>query len=60
MVPLIKLGDLRPGRVRGGYHDGRQIVAMVLRRDGETAGELLTRLDLAIAIKPDLLAQVVA
>jgi len=30
-------------------HDGRQTVAMLLRREGETVTQLLTRLDLAIA-----------
>jgi hypothetical protein len=30
-------------------HDGRQTVSMLLRREGETVTQLLTRLDLAIA-----------
>ena len=30
-------------------HDGRQTVSMLVRRDGETVAQLLTRLDLAIA-----------
>ena len=30
-------------------YDGRQTLAMLLRREGETATELLTRLDVAIA-----------
>ena len=29
-------------------HDGRQTVSMLLRREGETVAQLLTRLDLAI------------
>jgi len=29
-------------------HDGRQTVSMLLRREGETVTQLLTRLDLAI------------
>jgi hypothetical protein len=35
--------------VRAVAHDGRQTVSMLLRREGETATQLLTRLDLAIA-----------
>lgn len=41
-----------PGRVVACVavaHDGRQTVCMLLRREGETVTELLTRLDLAIA-----------
>jgi len=30
-------------------HDGRQTVSMLVRRDGETVAQLLTRVDLAIA-----------
>ena len=30
-------------------HDGRQTVSMLLRREGETVTQLLTRLDLAVA-----------
>ena len=30
-------------------HDSRQTVSMLLRREGETVTQLLTRLDLAIA-----------
>ena len=51
---LIKHGQITVGNVRpvgcvAVAHDGRQTVAMLLRREGETATELLTRLDMAIA-----------
>jgi hypothetical protein len=51
---LMKYGQITLGNVhRVGCvavaHDGRQTVAMLLRREGETVPQLLTRLDLAIA-----------
>ena len=45
----ITVGNVRPVGCVAVAHDGRQTVAMLLRREGETATELLTRLDLAIA-----------
>ena len=45
----ITVGNVRPVGCVAIAHDGRQTVAMLLRREGETATELLTRLDLAIA-----------
>ena len=45
----ITLGNVRPVGCLAVAHDGRQTVAMLLRREGETVAELLTRLDLAIA-----------
>jgi hypothetical protein len=51
---LMKYGEITVSNVRrvgcvAVAHDGRQTVAMLLRREGETVSELLTRLDLAIA-----------
>jgi hypothetical protein len=51
---LMKRGQITLGNVRrvgcvAVAHDGRQTVSMLLRREGETVTELLTRLDLAIA-----------
>ena len=45
----ITLGNVRPVGCVAVAHDGRQTVAMLLRREGETVTQLLTRLDLAIA-----------
>jgi hypothetical protein len=45
----ITLGNVRPVGCVAVAHDGRQTVCMLLRREGETATQLLTRLDLAIA-----------
>lgn len=45
----ITLGNVRPVGCVAVAHDGRQTVCMLLRSEGETATELLTRLDLAIA-----------
>jgi hypothetical protein len=45
----ITVGNVRPVGCVAVAHDGRQTVAMLLRREGETVAELLTRLDLAIA-----------
>ena len=45
----ITIGNVRPAGCVAVAHDGRQTVAMLLRREGETATELLTRLDVAIA-----------
>ena len=45
----ITIGNVRPVGCVAVAHDGRQTVAMLLRREGETATELLTRLDVAIA-----------
>jgi len=44
----ITVGNVRPVGCVAVAHDGRQTVAMLLRREGETATELLTRLDGAI------------
>ena len=51
---LLKYGQITVGNVRpvgcvAVAHDGRQTVSMLLRREGESVTELLTRLDLAIA-----------
>lgn len=51
---LMKYGEITVSNVRrvgcvAVAHDGRQTVAMLLRREEETVAELLTRLDLAIA-----------
>ena len=51
---LMKDGEITVSNVRrvgcvAVAHDGRQTVAMLLRGEGETVAELLTRLDLAIA-----------
>jgi hypothetical protein len=51
---LIHHGQITLGNVRlvgcvAVAHDGRQTVSMLLRREGETVTQLLTRLDLAIA-----------
>ena len=51
---LMKYGEITVSNVRrvgcvAVAHDGRQTVAMLLRREGETVSELLARLDLAIA-----------
>jgi hypothetical protein len=45
----ITLGNVRPVGCVAVAHDGRQTVSMLLRRDGETVSQLLTRLDVAIA-----------
>jgi len=45
----ITVGNVRPVGCVAVAHDGRQTVAMLLRHDGETVTELLTRLDLAVA-----------
>ena len=45
----ITLGNVRPVGCVAVAHDGRQTVSMLLRREGETVPQLLTRLDLAIA-----------
>ena len=45
----ITLGNVRPVGCVAVAHDGRQTVSMLLRREGETVAQLLTRLDLAIA-----------
>jgi hypothetical protein len=45
----ITLGNVRPVGCVAVAHDGRQTVAMLLRRKGETVTQLLTRLDQAIA-----------
>ena len=45
----ITLGNVRPVGWVAVAHDGRQTVCMLLRREGETVTQLLTRLDLAIA-----------
>ena len=53
IAEMMKYGQITVGKVRpvgcvAVAHDGRQTVALLLRREGETATELLTRLDLAI------------
>jgi len=45
----ITLGNVRPVGCVAVAHDGRQTVSMLLRREGETVTQLLTRLDGAIA-----------
>lgn len=45
----ITLGNVRPVGFVAVAHDGRQTVSMLLRREGETVTQLLTRLDGAIA-----------
>jgi len=45
----ITLGKVRPVGCVAVAHDGRQTVAMLLRREGETLTQVFTRLDLAIA-----------
>jgi len=45
----ITLGIVRPVGCVAVAHDGRQTVSMLLRREGETVTQLLTRLDVAIA-----------
>ena len=45
----ITVGNVRPVGCVAVAHDGRQTVSMLLRREGESVTELLTRLDLAIA-----------
>jgi hypothetical protein len=45
----ITLGNVRRVGCVAVAHDGRQTVSMLLRREGETVTQLLTRLDLAIA-----------
>ena len=45
----ITLGNVRPVGCVAVAHDGRQTVCMLLRSEGETVTQLLTRLDLAIA-----------
>ena len=44
----ITVGNVRPVGCVAVAHDGRQTVAMLLRREGESVTELLTRLDGAI------------
>ena len=44
----ITLGNVRPVGCVAVAHDGHQTVSMLLRREGETVTQLLTRLDLAI------------
>lgn len=51
---LLKYGQITVSNVRpvgcvAVAHDGRQTVSMLLRREGETVTQLLTRLDMAIA-----------
>jgi hypothetical protein len=43
------LGNVRLVGCVAVAHDGRQTICMLLRREGETVTQLLTRLDLAIA-----------
>jgi hypothetical protein len=45
----ITLGNVRQVGCVAVAHDGRQTLSMLLRRDGETVTQLLTRLDVAIA-----------
>jgi len=45
----ITLGNVRPVGCVAVAHDGRQTLSMLLRRNGETVTQLLTRLDVAIA-----------
>jgi hypothetical protein len=45
----ITLSNVRPIGCVAVAHDGRQTVSMLLRREGETVTQLITRLDLAIA-----------
>ena len=45
----ITLGNVHPVGCVAVAHDGRQTISMLLRREGETVTQLLTRLDLAIA-----------
>ena len=45
----ITIGNVRPVGCVAVAHDGRQTVCMLLRSEGETVTQLLTRLDLAIA-----------
>lgn len=45
----ITFGIIRPVGCVAVAHDGRQTVSMLVRHDGETVAQLLTRLDLAIA-----------
>ena len=45
----ITLGNVRPVGCVAVAHDGRQTVSMLLRHEGETVTQLLTRLDVAIA-----------
>lgn len=45
----ITLSNVRPIGCVAVAHDGRQTLSMLLRREGETATQLLTRLDVAIA-----------
>ena len=54
IVELLQYGQITMSNVRSVgcvavAHDGRQTVSMLLRRQGETVTQLLTRLDLAIA-----------
>ena len=44
----ITIGNVRPVGCVAVAHDGRQTVSMLLRREGETVTQLLTRLDLAV------------
>jgi hypothetical protein len=44
----ITLANVRPMGCVAVAHDGRQTVSMLLRREGETVTQLLTRLNLAI------------
>ena len=45
----IALANLRQVGCVAVDHDGRQTVSMLLRRQGETVTQLLSRLDLAVA-----------
>ena len=45
----ITLGNVRPVGCVAVAHDGRHTVSTLLRREGETVTQLLTRLDPAIA-----------
>ena len=45
----ITLSNVRSVGCVAVAHDGRQTLSMLLRREGETVTQLLTRLDLAIA-----------
>jgi hypothetical protein len=44
----ITLANVLPVGCVAVAHDGRQTLSMLLRREGETVTQLLTRLDLAI------------
>jgi len=44
----ITLGIVRPAGCVAVAHDGHQTLSMLVRREGESVSQLLTRLDLAI------------